>query len=90
VTGRDEKTLSIFHEIYRVTGNLLLLKAKFESRGFSVILPFLYEYNYRGVDEQESYNRFFTEVGIEKGSSIISSLIEKSPDSEIFLMTVNK
>ena len=80
------KTIIIIHEIYGITENLLLLKEKFEMRGFSVIMPSLYKDNYQGVNEQDSYNRFYSEVGIEKGYRIIDSLIAENSDTEIYLI----
>lgn len=81
-----KKTVIIIHEIYGVTENFILLKEKLESRGFSVILPSLYEDNYCGIDGDEAYKKFFTEVGIEKGSRIIGRLVEQINGSEIFLL----
>jgi dienelactone hydrolase len=49
-------------------------------------LPAMYEDDYCGNDEQESYNRFFEKVGIEKGSKIIDSVISQNINSEIILV----
>lgn len=81
-----KKTIIIIHEIYGITENLLLLKEKFEMKGFSVFIPSLYKDNYRGVNEQDAYNKFFSEAGIEKGYRIIDSLIAENSDSEIYLI----
>jgi dienelactone hydrolase len=81
-----KKTIIIIHEVYGVTENLLALKDNLINNGFSVVLPSLYEDDYHGNDEQESYNRFFEKVGIEKGSKIIESIITQNIDSEIILI----
>lgn len=80
------KTIIIIHEIYGITKNLLSLKEKFEIRGFSVIMPSLYKDNYHGVNEQESYSRFYSDVGIEKGYRIVDSIIAENCNSEIYLI----
>jgi len=81
-----KKTIIIIHEIYGITENLLLLKDKLEQRGYSVLLPSLYPDNYSGNDEEISYNKFYSEMGIEKGYRDIDSLIAGIHDSELYIV----
>jgi dienelactone hydrolase len=81
-----KKTIIIIHEIYGITDNILSLKDILDRKGFNVILPSLYEDCYTGRDEQASYNKFFREVGIEKGCRIIDRVIARNTDSEIVLI----
>ena len=81
-----KKTVIIIHEIYGITENLMSLKYKLEQRGHTVFLPSLYPDNYSGTDEESSYNKFYSEVGIEKGYRIIDSIIAGVPDSELYIV----
>lgn len=81
-----KKTIIIIHEIYGITENLILLKEQLEQRGYSVLLPSLYQDNYTGNDERTSYDKFYNEAGIEKGYRIIDSLIAENSDSELYLI----
>ncbi len=84
--GLNGKTIIIIHEIYGVTGNLLKLKSRLIKKGFSVILPSLYDDNYCGFDEQKSYKKFYDEVGVDKGFKLIDKVITGNADSEIILV----
>ena len=80
-----KKTIILIHEIYGITENLLNLQKKLMNKNYNVILPCLYEDNYSGNDEQESYKKFYSEAGIEKGFGIIDNIINANINSEIYL-----
>ena len=80
-----KKTIILIHEIYGITESLLKLRQKLINRKFNVILPSLYEDNYCGNDEQESYKKFYSEVGIEEGFHVIDNIINANINSEIYL-----
>lgn len=81
-----KKTIILIHEIYGITENLLKLQDKLRNKLFNVLLPSLYEDNYCGNDEKESYNKFYRDTGIEKGVKIIDSIIDECNNSEIYLI----
>jgi dienelactone hydrolase len=76
----------IIHEIYGITKNLIELKEYLERLGFSVSLPSLYQDNYVGTDEDISYNKFYTQVGLDKSIDIINEVIQHNQGSEIILL----
>lgn len=80
------KTIILIHEIYGITENLLKLQEKLGNQNFNVILPSLYKDNYCGNDEKTSYNKFYSEVGIDKGFEIINSIINEISNSEVCLV----
>ena len=80
------KHIIIIHEVYGVTGNLKALREYLVKLGYSVSLPSLYEDNYTGSDEQESYERFYSCVGIEKSCRIVDEIVRENTDSEIILL----
>jgi len=80
-----KKTIILIHEVYGVTESLLKLQEKLREKKFNVVLPSLYEDNYCGNDEKESYNKFYSSVGIEKGFQIIDKIINENINSEIYL-----
>ncbi len=76
----------IIHEIYGVTENLIKLKNTLVKSGFTVSLPSLYEDNYEGSDEKISYDKFYSEVGLEKAYNIINEIIQENREKEIVLI----
>ena len=80
------KTVILIHEIYGITESLLNLKDKLMGKNCSVILPSLYKDNYHGFDERESYNKFYSEVGLDGGLRVIDDIIEQNRHSEIYLV----
>lgn len=81
-----KKHIIIIHEIYGITKNLVELKALLEKSGYTVSLPSLYTDNYTGFDEAYSYEKFYSQVGIEKSYNIINKEINKIPDSDVILL----
>jgi len=73
----------LIHEVYGVTKNLLLLKAFLENNGFAVACPSLYPDGYVGASEQESYTRFFTEIGFDAATKAIQTIIEENQNQTI-------
>lgn len=91
--GRDHqpestvnKHIILIHEIYGVTPNLLSLKKELERSGHTVSLPSLYEDGYVGTDEEEAYERFYSQVGIDRALTIIDKIIQQNRSSEITLL----
>jgi len=76
----------IVHEVRGITENLRLLASLLESEGYCVILPSLYGENYAGSDGQESYDRFFRDVGIEKATEMIGEIITANDGAGITLL----
>ena len=81
-----KRHIIIIHEVYGVTKNLQQLKTTLEKAGYSVDLPSLYKDDYVGTDESLSYEKFHTQVGLEKSYKIINELIQKNHASEIILL----
>lgn len=81
-----KKHIIIIHEIYGITENLLELKVLLEKSGHTVSLPSLYTDYYSGSDEIYSYEKFYSQVGIEESYKIISKEINKISDSDIILL----
>ena len=76
----------IVHEVRGITENLRLLASLLESEGYCVILPSLYGDNCAGSDGQESYDRFFRDVGIEKATEMIGEIITANDGAGITLL----
>ena len=84
---RDQKrVVVIIHEVRGVTENLVRLASFLTSEGFSVVLPSLYSDGYVGSDEQASYRKFYSEVGIERASGTIGDIIEEDVGAKISLL----
>lgn len=79
-------TVIILHEVYGITDNLLKLSLELEMNGYNVVLPSLYSDNYVGTNEEYSYKKFFTEVGIDEGLSLLEKIIGENVNSNIIII----
>jgi dienelactone hydrolase len=57
-----------------------------EAKAYTVLLPSLYNDDYRSEDETLSYQKFYAEVGLDKGKNIINELITQNPNADITLI----
>jgi dienelactone hydrolase len=84
-SGR-KRVVVIVHEVRGVTENLVVLASFLTSEGFSVVLPSLYSDGFVGSDEQASYRKFYSEVGIERASMAIGEIIKENVGAKISLL----
>lgn len=76
----------LIHEIYGVTDNLEKLSSLLTAQGYSVIVPSLYPDGYVGFDEEYSYRKFYSDVGIGASSKALEKIIEDNRQERVTLI----